>query len=60
MVAYTENQAPMYITDYQGRECYLQDVSGCCLIPTTYTLGKSLDYINLIDDKSSTRAMYIE
>lgn len=60
MLAYTENQEPMFITDYRGTECYVQDKSGCCLIPTTYTLGKALDYLELIEEKSSNRAMYME
>lgn len=60
MLSYTENQEPIYITDYQGKECYVQDLSGCCLIPTTYTLGKALDYLELIEENSSDRAIYIE
>ena len=33
---------------------------GCCLVPTTYILGKALEYADLISDNSSKRAKYKE
>ena len=33
---------------------------GCILIPTTYELGKSEEYANLISDESSKRAIFKE
>ena len=48
------------ITDYLGNEYIVKDKSGCCLLPTTYVLSKSLDYAELISDKSSKRAIFNE
>ena len=56
---YCENQEPVIITDMYGVECKVEDRSGCCLVPNTYTLGKSLEYASLLDD-SSKRAEYKE
>lgn len=60
LLIYCENQLPIEIIDYQGNITMVDDISGCCLIPTTYVLGKSLDYANLISDNSSKRSRYIE
>ena len=57
---YTENQATFELTDYLGNKCVVNDITGVCLVPTTYELGKSLDYANLISDESSKRAIYKE
>ena len=48
------------IKDYLGTEYEATDKTGCCLLPTTYVLGKSLEYANLISDESSNRARYKE
>lgn len=50
----------MYVKDYLGKEAFITDKSGCCLVPTTYELGKALDYVELIEEKSSERALYKE
>ena len=60
LLSYCENQEPMYVKDYLGKEAYVTDKSGCCLVPTTYELGKALDYVELIEEKSSERALYKE
>ena len=60
LLSYCENQQPMYVKDYLGKEAYVTDKSGCCLVPTTYELGKALDYVELIEEKSSERALYKE
>ena len=57
---YTENQQKFEFTDYLGFKSIVNDKSGCCLLPTTYELSKSLDYVNLIDDNSSKRARFKE
>lgn len=60
MLTYCENQDPIDVIDYQGNSYHVTDKSGCCILPNTYTLGKSLDYADLISDKSSKRARYQE
>ena len=60
LLVYCEEQEETLLVDYQGNECIIKDKTGCCLIPTTYVLGKSLEYANLIDDNSSKRAIYKE
>lgn len=60
LFVYCEEQEKTLLVDYQGNECIIKDKTGCCLIPTTYILGKSLEYANLIDDDSSKRAIYKE
>ena len=57
---YTENQPTFLYTDYLGNKEYVTDKSGCCLLPTTYELSKSNDYVNLLNDNSSKRARYKE
>ena len=57
---YVDNQSPFVLSDYKGKESIVKDKSGCCLIPTTYVLGKALDYANLVNDNSSHRAVYKE
>lgn len=59
-VMYCEHQEPCLLTDYLGNKYEVKDVSGCCLLPTTYILGKSLEYANLLTDNSSARAIYKE
>jgi hypothetical protein len=60
LLSYCENQEPLEVTDYLGNKYLVTDKSGCCLVPTTYELGKALDYIELIEEKSSERAIYKE
>ena len=60
LLMYVDNQSPFVLTDYKGKESIVKDKSGCCLIPTTYVLGKALDYANLVNDNSSHRAIYKE
>ena len=57
---YNDKQIPIILTDYLGNEELVTDRSGCCLLPTSYTLGKSLEYASLISDNSSARAKYNE
>lgn len=60
LLFYCENQDEFEFTDYLGFKYMVTDKSGCCLLPTTYELGKSIDYVNLINDNSSNRARYKE
>ena len=60
MVEYVEDQEERVIKDYLGVECNIKDKSGCCLIPTTYELSKSLEYAELVTDASSSRARFKE
>ena len=59
LLIYTENQLPKYVVDYQGNMDIIDDRSACCIVPTTYVLGKSEDYSDLLDD-SSERAVFDE
>lgn len=55
---YNDNQESYTITDYLGNSYKVTDKSGICMIPTTYKLGKALDYIELITEQSSERAKF--
>ena len=55
---YNDNQESYTITDYLGNSYTVNDKSGICMIPTTYKLGKALDYIELITEQSSERAKF--
>lgn len=60
LLIYTEQQEPEEIEDYQHNKLISFDLSGCCILPTTYILGKSQDYEALLSDNSSERAIYKE
>ena len=60
VLQYNDNQVSIDLIDYQGNILKVTDKSGCCILPTTYVLGKSLEYADLISDNSSARARYKE
>ena len=60
ILLYVDAQDSFELTDYLGKKAIVNDKSGCCLLPTTYVLGKSEEYANLISDDSSHRAIYKE
>lgn len=60
LLMYCENQEKCCIIDYEGNETEVKDKTGCCIVPTTYVLGKALEYADLISDNSSKRAKYKE
>lgn len=60
LLIYVDEQKEFELVDYLGNKEVVKDKSGCSLIPTTYVLGKALDYANLINDSSSKRARYKE
>lgn len=57
---YNDNQIPVTIKDYLGNEYQVRDKTGIAMVPTSYTLGRSLEYSHLISDESSRRAIYKE
>ena len=59
-IMYNDDQAPFDLVDYLGLKYRVKDKSACCLLPATYTLGKSLEYADLLTDNSSERAKFRE
>ena len=59
-ITYNDNQTPIDIVDYLGVKYKVEDKSGCCLLPTTYKLGKAIDYTNLLTENSSKRSKFKE
>ena len=57
-LAYNDNQKEVTFTDYLGNSYTVTDKSGVCMLPTTYELGKSLEYTELVADNSTERAKY--
>lgn len=55
---YNDNQESVTITDYLGNNYTVNDKSGICMLPTTYRLGKALEYMELLSDASSQRAKF--
>lgn len=60
LLFYTEEQEDFNLTDYQGNTCLVQDKSGCCIVPTTYILKKSIEYCKILTEESSNRSIYKE
>lgn len=60
LLVYTEEQEPNELTDYLGNTSIVTDRSGCCILPTTYELGKAEEYANLLTENSSARAVFNE
>lgn len=60
LLIYVDKQDPFELVDYKGKRLKVEDRSGCSLIPTTYVLGKALEYATLVNDASSKRAVYKE
>lgn len=60
LIVYCDEMKPVELTDYCGNTELLQNRYGCACIPTTYVLGKSEEYMNLLSDFSSKRAIFME
>lgn len=60
LLMYVENQDEIELEDYQGNIDVVTDKTGCCVVPTTYVLGKSSEYCDLISDNSSKRSRFKE
>ena len=59
-IMYIDEQNKDVVVDVNGVEYINRDKSGCCMIPCSYELGKSLDYCELLTDNSSKRAVFRE
>lgn len=60
MIAYCDEMEKFNLTDYKGKTIEVSEKYGCCLLPTTYTLGISHEYFDLLSSDSSKRAIFIE
>ena len=59
-VMYCEEQSSIEYSDYLGLSNTVSDKSGCCILPTSYVLSKSLDYAELLSSRSTERQLYKE
>lgn len=60
LIVYNDCMQKIEITDYQGNKFTSNEQFGSTFIPTTYELGKSQEYCELLSDESSARAIYKE
>lgn len=60
ILLYNDEMIDYGMKDCQGNIEHLSNRFGCTILPTTYELGKALDYANLISDESSKRSVYRE
>lgn len=60
LLVYNEDMKETILIDYKGKKYKVNDKYGCVLLPTTYNLGKSLEYCKLLSDESSSRAIFKE
>lgn len=60
LLIYNDEMQEFEVTDYKGKKELIKEKYACVLIPTTYVLGKSEEYCELLTDYSSKRAVYKE
>lgn len=60
MLSYNDEQIEFNLTDYKGKSKKIIDKYGVSLIPTTYSLGVSHEYFDLITSESSKHSVFIE
>lgn len=60
LIVYNDDQEEFDLIDYNGVKMHITDKYGICLVPTTYKLGISSEYADLISDESSKRARFIK
>lgn len=60
IIIYNDEMIEFELKDYQGNKEILKNKYGCVLVPTTYKLGKSQEYSDLLSDDSSKRAIFKE
>ena len=60
LCVYNDEMQKFELTDYKGKKEIVTDKYGVVLVPTTYELGKSEEYSNLISDESSKRSIFKE
>ena len=58
MIMYNDDQKPFALMDYNGVKYLVKDKTGCCILPTTYELGKAYEYADLLTENSSQRAKF--
>lgn len=58
MIMYNDDQKPFALLDYNGVKYLVKDKTGCCILPTTYELGKAMEYADLLTENSSQRAKF--
>lgn len=57
---YNDNQEEFLLTDYLGNEYKIKDKKVVVLLPNSYTLARTYDYMQLISDYSNGRRLYDE
>lgn len=60
MLLYNDDMPEFDMVDFQGNIEHVTNKYGSTILPTTYELGKALDYCELLTDNSSNRAIYKE
>lgn len=60
LLLYNDDMQEFDMVDFQGNVEHVKNKYGATILPTTYILGKALDYAELISDESSKRAIYKE
>ena len=60
LAQYNDEQIEFELTDYKGKKYKVTDKYGICLLPCQYTLNKSDEYVELLDEESSARAIFKE
>lgn len=60
LLIYNDDMQEFTLVDYKGKPAKINEKYACVLVPTTYELGKSEEYANLLSEESSARAIYNE
>ena len=60
LLMYNDGMTEFELTDYKGKTKKVNDKYGCCFLPCQYTLNKSQEYVNLLNEESSARAIFKE
>lgn len=60
LLMYNDEMTEFELTDYKGKTKKVNDKYGCCFLPCQYTLNKSQEYVNLLNEESSARAIFKE
>jgi hypothetical protein len=60
LLIYNDEMEEFEVEDYKGKKQLIKEKYACILIPTTYVLGKAEEYVELLSDESSKRAVFKE
>ena len=60
LLVYNDEQEEFEVKDYKGNKQIIKEKYACILVPTTYVLGKAEEYMELVSDESSKRAIFKE